>query len=204
MLNIAERHLISHPDSKKFPFIYPLVYSNDHKKYTAPLNLWDLFENSELVKETWSGDYQFINLRDISDDKLKESPWLAPLQILMKYINEPDLLPRWQQIADILPEFADSNIGVDYVKSAISYTLTKIKEDDKIELEKILKSHLNPELGVIIMGSLAHRWEQDGRKKEKITIAKKLIKAGLKTELIITSTGLQKEEIEKLKSKSIY
>jgi hypothetical protein len=99
-------------------------------------------------------------------------PWLAPLQILMKYINEPDLLPRWQQIADILPEFAGSNIGVDYVKSAISYTLTKIKEDDKIELEKILKSHLNPELGVIIMGSLAHRWEQDGRKKEKITLAK--------------------------------
>lgn len=176
MLNIAERHLSSHPDSKKFPFIYPLVYSNDHKKYTAPLNLWGLFENSELVKSTWSNDYQLINLRDISDEKLKENPWLAPLQILMKYINEPDLLPRWKQLADILPEFADSNIGVDYVKSAISYTLTKIKEDDKIELEKILKSHLNPELGVIIMGSLAHRCEQQGIEKERARSAIKIKK----------------------------
>jgi predicted transposase YdaD len=32
MLNIAERHLSLHPESKKFPFIYPLVFSNDNKK----------------------------------------------------------------------------------------------------------------------------------------------------------------------------
>ncbi|HJD56483.1 MAG TPA: transposase [Rickettsia endosymbiont of Pyrocoelia pectoralis] len=60
------------------------------------------------------------------------------------------------------------------------------------------------------MGSIAHHWLQEGIekerarseikiKKEKITIAKNLIKAGLKTELIASSTGLTKEEIEKLK-----
>jgi predicted transposase/invertase (TIGR01784 family) len=202
MLNIAERHLKLHPDSKKFPFIFPIVFYNGKEKYTAPLNLWDLFKNNELVQTTWSNEYKFINARDISDEKSKERPWLAVLQILMKYIHEPNLLPRWQQIADLLPEFADSTIGVNYVKSAVSYTLTRIKEDDKIELEEIFKSHLNPNLGAKIMGSLAHHWEQQGiekgRKKEKIIIAKNLIKAGLKTDLIITSTGLKKEEIEKL------
>ncbi|KJV91894.1 Rpn family recombination-promoting nuclease/putative transposase [Rickettsia bellii] len=210
MLNIAERHLNSHPDSKKFPFIYPLVYSNDHKKYTAPLNLWDLFENSELAKETWSNDYQLINLFDIPDEQLKERPWLAPLQILMKYINEHDLLPRWKQLANTLPEFADSNSGVDYVQSAVSYSLTRIKENDKIELEKILKSHLNPELGANIMGNLAHHWEQQGIekerarsrikiKKEKITIAKEMMANKEPLEKIIKYTKLKKEEIEKLK-----
>ena len=70
---------------------------------------------------------------------------------------------------------------------------------DKIELEKILKPHLNPELGVNIMGSLAHRWEQDGRKKEKITLAKKMKKEIIALEAIIKITKLPKEEIEKLK-----
>lgn len=182
MLNIAERHLKLHPDCKKFPFIYPMGYFNGGEKYTASLNLWDLFEDNELVKAIWSNDYQLINLFDIPDEQFKERPWLAPLQILMKYINEPDLLPSWKQLADTLPEFADSNSGVDYVQSAVSYTLTKIKENNKIELEKILKSHLNPELGANIMGNLAHHWEQQGIekerariKKEKFTIAKEMM-----------------------------
>lgn len=45
--------------------------------------------------------------------------------------------------------------------------MPKIKEDDKIELEKILKLHLNPEVGAKIMGSLAHHWEQQGIEKER-------------------------------------
>ncbi|CAK6512653.1 hypothetical protein [Rickettsia helvetica] len=52
------------------------------------------------------------------------------------------------------------------------------------------------------MGSIVDHWLQEGReegrRKEKIIIAKNLIKAGLKTDLIIASTGLKKEEIEKL------
>jgi predicted transposase/invertase (TIGR01784 family) len=218
MLNIAERHLNTHPDCKKFPFIYPCVFYNGNKKYTSSLNLWDLFEDSELVKDTWSNDCKLIDLCNISDEQLKERPWLAVLQILMKYIHEPNLLPRWQQIANILPEFADFNSGVDYVKSAVSYTLTKIKEDDKIKLEEILKSHLNPELGAKIMGSLAHHWKQEGiaegiaegihitemkleakLKEEKITLAKKMLVKKKPLQEIIEFTGLTEKEIEKLK-----
>ncbi|WP_256621344.1 transposase [Rickettsia sp. TH2014] len=70
----------------------------------------------------------------------------------------------------------------------------------------MLKSHLNPKKREKIMVSIARNWElkgiekgrQEGRRKEKIIIAKNLIKAGLKTDLIIASTGLKKEEIEKL------
>ncbi|WP_232279062.1 Rpn family recombination-promoting nuclease/putative transposase [Rickettsia akari] len=45
MLNIAELHSNFYPNSKKFPFIYPLVFFNDNHKYTAHLNLWDLMRN---------------------------------------------------------------------------------------------------------------------------------------------------------------
>jgi|GEM_PF-5315077 len=53
------------------------------------------------------------------------------------------------------------------------------------------------------MESIAHHWLQkgieEGRKKEKIIIARKLTKADLTFELISNLTGLRKKEIEKLK-----
>lgn len=68
-----------------------------------------------------------------------------------------------------------------------------------MEVENILKSKLNSKKREKIMGSIVEHWLQEGRRKEKIIIAKNLIKAGLKTDLIIASTGLKKEEIEKLR-----
>ncbi|HJD54681.1 MAG TPA: hypothetical protein LFW11_04995 [Rickettsia endosymbiont of Proechinophthirus fluctus] len=50
--------------------------------------------------------------------------------------------------------------------------MNQIRENDKIEIEKILKSHLNPALGGNLMNSLTHSWKQagieEGRKKRKL------------------------------------
>ncbi|WP_232203688.1 Rpn family recombination-promoting nuclease/putative transposase [Rickettsia helvetica] len=81
--------------NKKFPFIYYLVFYNGIQKYTAPLNLWELFENSELVKATWINDYRLINVHEIPDEKLKENTWSGILQFFMKHIHKRDLLKRW-------------------------------------------------------------------------------------------------------------
>jgi len=213
MLNIAEYHM-KVTKSKKFPFIYPLLFYNGQEKYNAPLNLWELFNNSELVKNTWTNDYQLINVHDIPDEKLKKNIWSGVLQFFLKHIHERDLLKRWQEIADLLPEFIKVDIGIDYIELILFYTLNKIKENDKIELEKMLKSHLNPELGGKLMGSLAHHWQQEGMeiqkakdvkitelmiKKEKITLAKKMLTDKEPIAKIIKYTDLTREEIEKLK-----
>ncbi|MFA1688707.1 Rpn family recombination-promoting nuclease/putative transposase [Candidatus Rickettsia barbariae] len=52
------------------------MFYNGIQKYTAPLNLWELFENSELVKATWINDYQLINVHEIPDEKLTENTWV--------------------------------------------------------------------------------------------------------------------------------
>ena len=51
------------------------MFYNGIQKYTAPLNLWELFENSALVKATWINDYQLINVHEIPDEKLTENTW---------------------------------------------------------------------------------------------------------------------------------
>ncbi|MCZ6883876.1 MAG: Rpn family recombination-promoting nuclease/putative transposase [Rickettsia endosymbiont of Ixodes ricinus] len=52
------------------------------------MSLWELFENSELVKTTWTNDYQLINIQNISDEKLKEKAWSGILQFFLKHIHE--------------------------------------------------------------------------------------------------------------------
>ncbi|GFY73659.1 recombination-promoting nuclease RpnD [Trichonephila inaurata madagascariensis] len=94
MLNIEEYHMKA-TKSKKFPFIYPLEFYNGIQQYNIPRNPWELFENSELVKATWTNDYQLINVHDISDQALKENAWSGILQFFMKHIHERDLLKRW-------------------------------------------------------------------------------------------------------------
>lgn len=49
------------------------------------------------------------------------------------------------------------------------------------------------------MGSLAYSWKQEGRKEEKITLAKKMIVKKKPLQEIIEFTGLTEKEIEKLK-----
>lgn len=71
-------------------------------------------------------------------------------------------------------------IGHEYLEIILFYTLTKIKQTDKIELEKLLISQLNQETGEKLMVSLARHWEEEGIQKGKekgIQIGKaKLIK----------------------------
>lgn len=215
MFKIAEYHKKS-TKSKKFPFIYPLIFYNGVQKYNAPRNLWELFENSELVKATWTNDYQLINVHDIPDEKLKEKAWSGILQFFMKHIHERDLLKRQEEVADLLPKFAKIDIGIDYIELILCYTLTRIKQDDVIEIEKLLKSKLNPKKRENIMKSIAHHWIQQGKaeereeakaeavklvnikmQKEKITMVKKMLKEGIPLESVIKITKLSKEDLEK-------
>ena len=57
-----------------------------------------------------------INVHDIPDDELKQKAWAGILQFFMKHIHEIDLFKRWYEVADLLPEFAKLNIGIDYLE----------------------------------------------------------------------------------------
>ena len=165
MTDIASRHLTLNPKSKHLPFVYPLVFYNGKKKYNAPKNIWDLCQHKELMQDIWTKDHKVVNVHDIPDDELKKKAWAGILQFFMKHIHERDLLKRWYEVADLLPEFAKLNIGIDYLELILTYTLIKIEKSDKIELEKLLKSRLNTEQGEKLMTSLAHHWEQQGVEK---------------------------------------
>lgn len=223
MMDIIGRHLTLNPNCKHLPFVYPLVFYNGVKHYNAPRNFWDLFKNKQLVQDIWNKDHKLINVHDIPDAELKQKTWAGVLQFFMKHIHERDLLKRWYEIADLLPQIAQMNIGIDYLELILTYTLIKIEKDDKIELEKMLKSRLNTELGEKLMTSLAHHWEQQGIEKgmqqgmqigrnegvqigkakgkyeAMILVVKNLLAQNIDLKTISVATGLSIDEINKLR-----
>ncbi|MCC8419225.1 MAG: Rpn family recombination-promoting nuclease/putative transposase [Rickettsia endosymbiont of Glossina mortisans submortisans] len=218
MMDIMGRHLTLNLNCKHLPFVYPLVFYNGKKKYNAPKNIWDLCQHKELMQDIWTKDHQVINVHDIPDEKLKKKAWAGILQFFMKHIHERDLLKRWYEVAELLPELAKFNIGIDYLELILTYTLIKIEKSDKIELEKILKSRLNTEQGEKLMTSLAHHWEQQGLEKgmqigeakglqigrnegkyeRTIEVVKNMYNAGSDIAFISKVTGLSISEINNL------
>ncbi|UCM86255.1 MAG: hypothetical protein LF885_03330 [Rickettsia endosymbiont of Culicoides impunctatus] len=57
---------------------------------------------------------------------------------------------------------SEITIGYDHIRNLLQYTLTFIEQNDKIELEKILKNSLTKEKGEGIMPSIAQVWKEEG------------------------------------------
>ena len=210
MMNIVARHMEQHPKAKHLPLVYPIVFYNGEQKYTAPLSMWKLFKNSELTKEIWTNDYRLVNVNEIPDEEFKQRVWSGVMEFFMKHIRHRNLLEKLDNMADVFPKIAKLTIGIDYLELMLTYSLTAIDKDDKIKLEKILKSHLNNESGDKLMTSLAHHWEQEGVEKgilqgieigearglEKTAI--NMLEQGLDPRLVAQYTGLPPEKIQML------
>ncbi|MDN3030276.1 MAG: Rpn family recombination-promoting nuclease/putative transposase [Candidatus Tisiphia sp.] len=162
MINICDRYLTINPKAKSLPVIYPLIIYNGKKKYNASLNIWNLFSHPDLARGFWTNDCQFINVHDIPDEELKKKVWSGILLFFLKHIHERQLLKRWQEISHLLPKLSKITIGHDHIRNLLSYTLTFIEQNDKIELEKILKNSLTKEKGEELMPSIAQVWKEEG------------------------------------------
>ncbi len=163
-------------------------------------NLWDLFHDKELSKKVFIEGYKLINLQKISDEEIKKKKWAGTMAFFMKHIYERNLLKRWEEIADRLPEFGKLEVGRDYIKILLSYSLPKMEKNGKIELEKLLDTSLG-EKGEELMVSIAQQWFNDGEAQGIEKAAINMLKQNLDTNLISKVTGLSTLQIQKLKSK---
>lgn len=220
MFNICNRYMTENPNAKQLPLVYPLVIYNGTKAYNVPRNLWELFNNKELARQCWTGDHQLVNLHDIPDSEFRKRIWSGILEFFLKHRHERQLLKRWHEIADLLPEIAKVSIGYDYMELILRYTLTAIDKDDKIKLEKLLTSTLNQETGERLMTSLAQSWKEEGieigildgikigeakgmekgAQQRNIEIAKKLLTQNIDIHTISVATGLSVDDIKNLQA----
>jgi len=212
MVNILIAHTEKHGNNKKFPLIYPLVFSSAEGKFKHARNIWDLFSKPKLMKEFWLNDFQMVELSEVSDEDLRKRNLAGAFQYFMKHAREKELLKIIDNGADYFRILAKRDDGEDKIKSIVIYILTKFKKNDIMKAKELIKSIIGSEQGERIMGSAAESFYNEGKTEGILTgkiegkvettyaIAKNLLNTGVEISLIAKATGLSQEQILKLKN----
>ena len=205
----------SSQNKKKLPLIFNAVFFNGPKAFNSPRTMFDLMENRDLAKK-YLFKYELINAKSISvmDMQLQQKAGL--MQYLMKNIYAKDLYLVWQKTKRF---FNLNSFNLDYLTSAVCYTIDKIKIKDRDKLFKLIEKSTSKEKGEKIMRSIAEAWKEEGFEegiekgklagiqegiekgieKEKFIIAKNMLIKGYLSKEIADMTGLTIQEVENLR-----
>lgn len=115
-LLLAERHI---EDKNKLPLIFPLVVYAGETKYTAPRNLWALFDNPKLAKKLLTEDHGLVDLQATSDDDIAKKKHIALFEYILKHAQMRDMLALWKNLFEKLPNavIMDKKHGYFYISN---------------------------------------------------------------------------------------
>lgn len=211
-LLLCERHI---KNKGKLPLVVPMVFYNGIKKYNVAKNLWDLFEEPNMSKQLLCGDYKLIDLQSMSDDAIKKKKHLGMVEYFMKHIHTRDMLKLWEEFMNNFSQilFLEAENRYIYIKKFLWYTDTKVAEESKGILNKLILDNLQEE-GEEVMRTIADGYIEEGiaqgiaqgreegieqgMQEAIIFTAKKMLLQNINIELISAVTGLSKEKILKL------
>jgi predicted transposase/invertase (TIGR01784 family) len=211
-------YLKKHPKAKHLPLVYPIIIYNGKAKYQVPRQFWDLFELSQRAKEIWTQNHPVIDVNEIQDEEFVNMGWIGALEFFLKHWHEKDFMPVLEKAKkiDILPGLLQSEEGIAYFETLLHYLLTGIDKNDKVDLDKVISSSINKELGEKFMPkfatSLAKHWidegkvegrmegRMEGKMEGRMETAKNMLEHGSDIKFIATVTGLDIAQIQRLKT----
>lgn len=199
----------------KLPVIMPLVLYNGTKKYSAPLNLWQLFSNPELAKKAMSEDYNLIDLYTMSDEDINYEKHLSFLLYCMKHIHDRDILAMLEEAMRRCKQALIIDKGQDYVhtKLILWYSDAKVPLEQKKMLEQLIVDNLPKEDTDKIMKTIADTYIEEGiaigeargvtkgATNKVIEIASRMLQEKTDIKFISSVTGLSNDDILKLRNK---
>ena len=227
-LLLAERHI---DKKEKIPLIFPLVVYAGTAKYTAPRNLWSLFEYPELAKKLLTEDHALVNLQAMSDDEIARKKHLALFEYIMKHVQMRDMLKLWESLFKKLPDavIIDKEHGYFYISNLLWYVDGKLSVEKRDELSSLIIEHLPKDDGEKLMRTIADSYIDEGvnkgiaqgiaigknegiaiGKNEGIAIgeakgvekiARRMLKENTDIKFIASVTGFTIDEILKLQNK---
>lgn len=158
---------------------------------------------SNYVFERYKIDlaYNFIDIHKLSKQiLLKKDSMFGYSMLIEKSKSKEELIKN----LDIIVKLARSKEKLEEITNIISYLLNDILEENIQEelLEKIERKVGEKEMSTLYDRLLAEskRDIEKGRKEEKRDIAKNMISKKLADQIILETTGIKKEELEKIKN----
>ena len=195
-----------------------MVFSNSNNTAT-PRSIAELFSNLVLAKRYMFGNFNYINVYNISDKTLYKHKVAGLLEAALKYKNSVSIEELLIMLADLINNLYNITSGKphedhidDYVISLIRYSVGESQEVDLNHLRGILESKLDDDRGSRLMQRIYQEPYEEGKfagidigKAEGkvegfITTAKNMLAQGMDANLIAKCSGLSIAEIEKIKS----
>ena len=180
---------------KTLPPIIDLHFYTGSEPYTGPLSLADLAgDNSEMIHQCLIQPMINIWAGDITKEQLKEHPWAATLEFIMKNRKNPDLRGVVREISP--------NIRLFYMEGQIQYVLSLYTYIENVyscntpveEFARIAGEEISTQAEKDIM-TMAERIQHEGM----IKVAHKLLKRKYDVKLVAEITDLSLAELEHIK-----
>jgi predicted transposase/invertase (TIGR01784 family) len=192
---IDKQEKILKESPKKLPMLLPLVvYNGEFSPYGCSTKLLDCFTEPELIREFLFEQFKLLDLTVIPDKELVQHQRAAFMELLAKHIRVRDILPviEFMLNADVIGQIKHLESG-SYLRFAIKYLVDKGESPD-IDTALNLMAKRIPEQGETVM-TIAETLERRGMQKEKLEIARKLLREHADFDFIERVTGLNEEEI---------
>lgn len=208
-----KQHLDAGNDT--LPLVVPLLfYHGRTSPYPYSTNWLDEFENPEIAKALYSQDFPLVDVTVISDDEIIRHKRVALLELVQKHVRQRDLLDFTDTLVTLLLERL---ITTNQLESLVEYLL-RVGETSNLEgLMRTLAQQVpeHEERFMTVAEQLEARGReqglkqgleqgrqegeafgrQEGQQEAKLTIAKRMLAAGLDKSLISDTTGLSEKEL---------
>ena len=192
----------------EIPIILPLVIYHDKSRWTVKRTLGELIPNYEalpkgLKKYMPNFEYLLVDLSQWPEETVKSSSnymiWLKVLS-QTRHATSSQIRELFFEIMQLAHRLKEKDSVTYYLSETIRYILSIREDINEVEM-KIIAERISTEGGGLVM-SVAERLMQEGVEKgiekERIRMAKNLMKINLPLDQIVTTTGLTKEELHKI------
>ena len=199
----------------KLPIVFPILYyCGEDKPYPYTLNILDLFSDYALAEVTLAKPIHLVDVTVIPDQIIMQHKIVGLLEFAHKHIRDVDLSLIINDLKQIISKLNNQNIEnnglLEYIKVNLYYIIALGNFKNPDEFLKQLEE--DPVIGGKIMGTLAHKFEENGIKKGIQTgkleqakrIALNMLRDGVCYTDITKYTGLTLEQIRSMEEAHIF
>ena len=194
-----------------YPIIVPIVIYTGNQRWKIPKNFKEK-QISNCVFERYKIDleYNLVDVNKISNQALLERDTMFGYAMLIeKAEGKNELIKN----LDIMIQSTKNEKKLEEIANIINFLLDNVLEKNVQEklLEKIERRVGEGNMSTLYERLLAEsrrdirqgerKGERKGEKKAQKEIARNMVNKNLKDEIILETTGIKKEELEKIKNK---
>jgi hypothetical protein len=204
MVNIWDRHLKRYKKVENLPPIIPIVIYHGKKKWEVKTDFLSLFDIPGCMEKYLPNFcFELFDISHMPDEHIKGAVLLKILFLTFKYIFNPELLNKLDDIFRLLMELDDKTRGTEYLEVLLRYLSNSAEHVSMEELQETVDEFF--EKGGELMPTIVQQIRSEVKnefEKEKIEIAKRLIMKGMDVDTIEEITGIPREKLEQLTSAS--